>query len=358
MPADRDRRRLPASGRRRPPHPHRLRREPRRHRLDGHRLGDRRPHLQRHTSAGCGHLQRSRSPREPGRHRGQFRDRHDLRRDHHQQRPEPHLRLQRRDLQRHDTVGCGQTPATLASRRSTATAELHPQQLAVNRGDEHDLRDQVFNTDSAATPFLGNTRLRDRRRHLRRRQHDRLRPDPSHRHGRARTRRRLQPLRDRGRPGHRHDLHREHRRRRAPRHRVGHQRRHLQRPRHQRLRPDPRRPSPPASAPSASRSTTRPTSVYVDEHRRHQRLGDRRRRPATAPTPPAAPHTSRDRSSATTPARSPSTRSPAPHTCKTSRASRSSHSTNRARAGARSRPASVVACARQEQRGGWGSRTS
>ena len=53
-------------------------------------------------------------------------------------------------------------------------------------------------------------------------------------------RRRRQPVRDHGRPGDRHDLHRQPLGRRRTRHRLGHQRRHLQRPNHQRLRPDPR----------------------------------------------------------------------------------------------------------------------
>jgi DNA-binding beta-propeller fold protein YncE len=48
-----------------------------------------------------------------------------------------------------------------------------------------------------------------------------------------------QPIRNRGRPGDRHGLHRQHLQRRRTRHRLSHQRRHLQQPQRERLRPDP-----------------------------------------------------------------------------------------------------------------------
>ena len=87
--------------------------------------------------------------------------------------------------------------------------------------------------------------------------------------------RRRQPVRNRGRPGDRHDLHRQHLQRRRTRHRVGHQRRHLQRPQRERLRPDPRhRAGRIRCQRHRRRSDQQPRLRH--QHRGHQRHHDQR----------------------------------------------------------------------------------
>ena len=231
-----------------------------------------------------------------------------------------------------NTGGCDQTPATVAVGRLGRRARQLQSQPRRQPGDQHDLRDErLQHRRPPAIP--GQQRLRDQRRHLRRGEHDRLRPDPSHRHARLQPPGRIQPLGNRGRPSHEHHLHREHRRRRAPRHRLGDQRRDLQRPEHQRLRPDP------SHRPSRLRRKRHrhrphePTEVYVTniedtsvsvidgahlQRLRHHRLQpdpDRKspsattqaRSPSTppsaAPTSPTAITPSRSYRSPTSPAR-------------------------------------------------------
>ena len=173
-----------------------------------------------------------------------------------------------------DTVGCSQTPATLAVGSSGDAPNNSSLNLAVNPATNTIYASNVFNS-SEPPPFLGNTVYVINGATCDAAEHDRLRPDPSHRHDRHHPPGRIQPLGNRGRPSHRHDLHREHRRRRDGRHRVGHQRRDLQRPEHQRLRPDPRhRPRRLWHLRHRGRPGDQPG--LRTEHRGHQRHHDQR----------------------------------------------------------------------------------
>ena len=250
---------------------------------------------------------------DPGRDRDQRVHPHALHRDGHpRRRSQLRLRVRRRHLQR-------QPPRRL--RPDARARRAGRRQLGSRRRrqpiDQHHLRHQR----RAGRAVRRQDGLRHRRRHLRRHRHQRLRRRPRDRHAPVDRPRRRQPGRDRRRRGHQHDLHREPRRRRVPRLRLRDRRRHLQRPRHQRLRPDASHRRRPASEPATSPPTRRPTTSTRPTTR--TRASPRSTAtPAAGPGPPAAVTRSRDRSSATTRARSASPRPFAPPTSQTCRACR------------------------------------